>query len=80
MLDSVPGRTPAMQRDDYRSAALGMAQLAVGAAGVDRHEAGPFECSFEPGSGDLGEATGHAGMRMLIGRTMGGVGAGSSSK
>ena len=57
-----------------------MAQLAVGAAGVDLHEAGPFERSFEPGSGDLGEAPGHAGMRMLIGRTMGGVGAGSSSK
>ena len=57
-----------------------MAQLAVGAAGVDLNEAGPFERSFEPGSGDLGEAPGHAGMRMLIGRTIGGVGAGSSSK
>ena len=60
--------------------ALGMAQLAVRAAGVDFDEPGPFEGSLEPGAGDLGEAPGHAGMRMLIGRTIGGAGAGSSSK
>ena len=48
--------------------------------GVDFDEPGPFEGSLEPGAGDLGEAPGHAGMRMLIGRTIGGAGAGSSSK
>jgi hypothetical protein len=47
---------------------------------MDGHEAGPLQRSLESGSGDLGEAPGHAGMQMLIGRTMGGAGAGSSSK
>jgi hypothetical protein len=71
---------PTVQRDNHRCAALGMAELAVRTASVDLYEAGPLERSLESGSRDLGEAPGHAGMRMLIGRTMGGVGAGSSSK
>ena len=75
-----PRPYPTVQRDNHRSAALGMAQLAVRTAGMDLHEAGPLERSLEPGSGDLGEAPGHAGTRMLLGRTTGGVGAGSSSK
>jgi hypothetical protein len=47
---------------------------------MDLREASPLECSLETGSGDLEEASGHAGMRILIGRTIGGTGAGSSSK
>ena len=75
-----PRANPAVHRDDHRSAGPGMAQLAMRTASVDRYEAGPLERPFQPGSGDLWEAPGHAGMRTLIGRTIGGAGAGSSSK
>jgi hypothetical protein len=47
---------------------------------MDLDETGSFKRSLEPRPGDLREASGHAGMRTLIGRTMGGAGAGSSSK
>jgi hypothetical protein len=75
-----PRAYPAVHRDDHRPAGRGMAKFAMRTASVDLHEARPFERPSQPGSGDLREAPGHAGMRTLIGRTIGGAGAGSSSK